>query len=69
MDRVIIRILDMPLHVKGMTVKDSEGDFNIYLNASIPDERRVEAFHHELDHIKEGHFYSHEDVINLELAV
>ncbi len=59
----------MPLHVKGLTVKDENGDYNIYLNSDIPDEKRVNAFRHELEHIKHGHFYSYSDVVSLEFAV
>lgn len=58
MDAVIIRVIDLPYKVNGLTVKDEEGDYNIYLNARLSDERRVKAFRHELRHIKLGHFYS-----------
>lgn len=57
MDAVIIRVIDLPYKVNGLTVKDEEGDYNIYLNARLSDERRVNAFRHELKHIKLGHFY------------
>lgn len=62
MDAVIIRVIDLPPGVKGMTVKDEEGDYNIYLNGRLSNDQRVEAFRHELDHIKFGHFYSNSPV-------
>lgn len=66
MDAVIIRVIDLPYKVNGLTVKDEEGDYNIYLNARLSDERRVKAFRHELKHIKLGHFYKRFPVSVLE---
>ena len=54
---VIVRIIDLPIGVKGMTVKDSEDDFNIYLNARYSGDIQADAFRHEIEHIKKGHFY------------
>lgn len=62
MDNVIIRIIDLPYGVGGLTVKDSEGDYNVYLNARYSFDRRVTFFRHELEHIKNGDFYTEEDV-------
>lgn len=66
MDAVIIRMIDLPYKVDGFTVKDSEGDYNVYINARHSDGKRVETFRHELDHIKRGHFYRSEPVSVLE---
>ena len=52
----------MPDGVGGMTVKYSNDDYNIYLNARLSGDAQVIAFEHELDHIKNGDFYSEEDV-------
>lgn len=66
MDTVIIRIVDLPYRVKGMTVKDDEGDYNVYLNARYsPDEQAI-AFRHEVEHIKRGHFYQDRPVLDME---
>lgn len=62
MDAVIIRMIKLPWKVRGMTVKDAEGDFNVYINDRLSGEQRVEAFEHELDHIKHGHFYTEKPV-------
>lgn len=69
MDAVIPRIIDLPVTIKGMTVKDSEGDYNIYLNARLGAEDRVKAFRHELEHIKNGDFYSDLPVSEKELNI
>ncbi len=56
MDSLIIRILELPPEIKGLTLKDENGDYNIYLNSCISDDARVKAYLHELEHIKKGHF-------------
>lgn len=62
MDLVIIRKIDLPYGVGGMTVKDSNDDYNVYLNSRLSGEQQVIAFEHELEHIKNGDFYTEEDV-------
>ena len=69
MDCIIIRIIDMPEAVRGVTVKDAEGDYNIYLNARLADEARVKAYWHEMDHIRRGHFYQERTVAEMEEEV
>ena len=58
MNTVIIRIIDLPYGVDGMTVKDSNDDYNVYLNARLSESKRVIAFRHEVEHIRNGDFYS-----------
>lgn len=57
MDAIIIRLIDMPETIHGVTRKDAEGDYNIYLNAKLCADARAEAFRHEIEHIRRGHFY------------
>lgn len=67
MDAVLIRKVDfLPLSIKGMTVLDTNGDYNIYLNAKLAYDQQARAFRHELEHIRQGHFYSASDVELLE---
>lgn len=66
---LIVRLIDLPVTVKGFTVMDEDGCFNIYLNARLNDEARVEAYRHELDHIRRGHFYSELPVAIKEMEV
>lgn len=68
MDAVIIRLIDMPVTVRGITVKDSNDDYNIFLNARLSAEMRVIALRHEVDHIRSGHFYDYRSVAEKELA-
>ena len=67
MDAMIIRTIELPWGVKGLTVKDEEGDFNVYINIRLSEDKRIEAFEHELDHIKRGHFYDQKPVFVKEL--
>ena len=69
MDCVIIRVVDLPPSIRGATVKDAEGDYNIYLNARLNDDERVKAYWHEIDHIRRGHFYDELPVAEKEKQV
>lgn len=57
MDTIIIRLINMPETVHGVTRKDANGDYNIYINARISAEARAKAYWHEIEHIRLGHFY------------
>ena len=56
----------MPVGVHGMTIKDENDDYNIYLNARLSGDAQVVAFRHELEHIKRGDFYSEKGVGEIE---
>lgn len=66
MDSVIIRVLDLPMTIRGATVKDENGDYNVYINARLSEDGRAAAFRHEIEHIRQGHFYSEDPVEVLE---
>ena len=67
MDAVIIRLIDLPETVRGFTVKDENDDYNIFINAKLSADMRGEAFRHEIDHIRRGHFYDARSVAEKEL--
>lgn len=56
MDEIYTRLSNFPTSICAFTVRDRDGDYNIYLNARISHERRVQAYEHELKHIKRGDF-------------
>lgn len=58
MDDIIVRLIDLPHSVNGVTVLDEEGDYNVYINSRLSLHNRDVAYKHELAHIQEGHFYS-----------
>ena len=57
MDDVVIRVFDLPHAVKGITVKDANDDFNIYINARCSLYEQEKARKHELRHCNEDDFY------------
>lgn len=58
MNDIIIRMLgELPVETLGVTVLDSNGDYNIYLNPAYDDETLRKTVDHEVAHIQNGHFY------------
>ncbi|QOX64238.1 hypothetical protein FRZ06_13255 [Anoxybacterium hadale] len=67
MDSMIVRKTNLfPVEVLGITVLDQNGDYNVYLNDKLSYDAQAEAFRHEIEHIKQGHFFRWEDVAFLE---
>ena len=64
---IFIRGLELPLTVKGVTVLDCDGNFNVYINILLSYETQRNATKHEIKHIKKDHFYDFEPVIHNEL--
>lgn len=62
MEDVFIRPVSLPPRVRGITTVDENGDFNVYVNSSLPYELQEQAVKHELCHIKSGHFYNFDSV-------
>lgn len=56
MEEIYTRLIDLPTTIRGYTVRDKEGDYNIYLNTRISQEARLETYEHELKHIEQGDF-------------
>ena len=56
MDENYIRIIDLPSTVHGVTVRDEDGNYNIYINSSLSADARKRAIEHELKHISRGDF-------------
>lgn len=64
---IFIRGIELPLTVKGVTVLDCDGNFNVYINILLSYETQRNATKHEIKHIKKDHFYDYEPVIHNEL--
>lgn len=64
MNNVLIRELDLPATVEGVTVKDTNGDYNVYVNAILSPEKKQETLEHELRHIQCDHLYTDTAVID-----
>ena len=67
MGNIFIRGLALPLKVKGVTVLDNNGDYNVYINVLLSDDVQKRTTRHELIHIKKEHFYDFEPVVHNEL--
>lgn len=57
MNDIICRFLPFPPTVNAVTVLDSEGDFNVYINSNLSAAEREKAWQHERKHIIKNHFY------------
>lgn len=66
LDSLIVRQLDLPIGVNGITFLDENGDYNIYLNSRYSHDAQTKAFRHEIAHIIQGHFSLEEDIQLLE---
>lgn len=62
MDDIIVRIIDLPMCVKGVTIPHSDGTFNIYINAKYSNDMRRTILEHELRHIKNFDFDNFDDI-------
>lgn len=66
MSDVVVRVVDAPVYIKGYTLRDCDGDYNIYINAKYPAEQQVRIFGHELQHIRCGDYDSNADIRAIE---
>ena len=64
--RYFVRLVDLPEKVRGVTVPNDDGTFDIYLSLRLSPERRRACLEHELRHIRRDHFYSSLPVEDLE---
>ena len=53
-----VRLVDLPVTVRGLVAEDETGWPSIYLNARLSHEMQREALRHELDHIADDDLYN-----------
>lgn len=53
-----IRLVELPTAVKGVTVMDKDGFYNIYINSNLLYEEQKKAIAHEMAHIARGDFFN-----------
>ena len=53
---VIVRLADYPLCVRGFTMKDEEGTYNVYINSRYSYAQQQKTLKHELTHIQNDDF-------------
>ena len=66
MDNIIVRIIDLPLCVKGVTVPHPDGTYNIFINAKFPIDIQRQTIKHELKHVSNMDFESIDDIKTIE---
>ena len=66
MNEFILRYISLPPAVKGLTVQDEAGDYNVYIHARHTHETNVETLQHEIKHIESKDFVSLEHVQDIE---
>ena len=56
MNRIFLRLVPLPMTVKGVTLPDADGDYTVFINADLCPETREEVIEHEMAHIQKNHF-------------
>ncbi|MEI6100915.1 MAG: hypothetical protein WCP73_03660 [Eubacteriales bacterium] len=57
MGDIFIRFVSFPtLRVYGATALDENGDYNIFIDERLSNEKKLETYKHEVLHIKNRHF-------------
>jgi Zn-dependent peptidase ImmA (M78 family) len=49
---VFIREASLPMCIRGFIMPDMDGNYNIYINDKLSEERRQITIEHELQHLK-----------------
>lgn len=64
---IFVRTIPLPITVRAVTIPNDDCTFDIYLNSSLPEELQRKALAHELEHIRQDHFYNDDPVWRNEL--
>ncbi len=62
----IVRLINLPTTVPGITVLDTDGNYNVYINSRLSYEMQVLTYLHETAHIENDDFSSQESVAEIE---
>ena len=66
MNEIYVRLLSLPMTIRGVTVTDEEGDYNIYINSSLTPDPQTLVLKHEMTHIERNDFASFSDIFEIE---
>lgn len=66
MNEIIVRLVDFPVDVRGLIKEDSNGDYNIYINARYTDAEQLKTWLHETAHARLGHLHSNRPIEEIE---
>ncbi len=59
---IIVRVVELPQCVKGVTVPSNDDCYNIFINACYTQEMQKEILKHELRHVKNYDFNNFESI-------
>lgn len=59
-----VRYIEFPMTIRGVTVPNDDGTFDIYINDLLCDSAKEKCLRHEIRHIMEDHFYN--DIASIE---
>ena len=62
LDNVIIRVINLPICVKGVTVPHPDGTYNIFINSQYSIDVQRDTLKHELNHIKNLDFDNFDNI-------
>ena len=65
-DNIIVRLVDLPISVKGVTIPHSDGTYNIYINAKYDKSAQNKCLRHELRHIENFDFENFDNISVIE---
>ena len=65
MGDVIVRYVDLPCTVRGLTILSADGCYNIYINSKLSQEMQSDAIRHELTHVNRDDLYRQEEPLSL----
>ncbi|MBN7773459.1 ImmA/IrrE family metallo-endopeptidase [Clostridium aminobutyricum] len=54
---IFIREVALPMSIRGFIMPDVDGNYNIYINDKLSEERRQITIEHELQHLKNRDCY------------
>ena len=66
MGEVYIRLVKLPATVRGVTVADENGDYNIYINSLLSSDQQQLVLRHEMTHVRRDDFGSIDDIFDIE---
>lgn len=67
MSEIIVRLIELPIKVNGITIVDSNGDYNVYINSRLSEDAAKRTCRHEITHIMKNHHYDYRLVWDNEL--
>ncbi len=62
----IVRLIKLPHSVRGLTVPDPDGNYNIFINSNLGYDLQLKTYLHEVKHIECDDFSSCEHVSIIE---